>query len=224
MKNKTIFFIIYLILAIPFFVLWAEETTKAEDEEESEKFEIASEKTTVELTEGKERTVLSGNARVLSGSTEIEADKIELFGENFTYAVCSGKVTALNNAKGIYLRCEEMFYDRDKKLMRIEGYAEMLDKENNMTVKGNFLQDDSENEITLIQVGVRIMKEDIVCRAESAKYDRKTKILELTGNPLVIKSGDEYRATRIVLNIDTDEISLEGDVKARMSQESEEEE
>lgn len=203
-------------------LLVADETEESEESED--RFEISSEKTTVELSEGKERTVLSGNAVVLSGATEIRADKIELFGKDFNFAVCTGNVSARNNSKGIYLRCEEMFYDRKKKLIRIEGFAEMLDKENNMTVKGNFLQDDSESEVTLIQIGVRIIKEDIVCRAESAKYDRKTKILELTGKPLVIKDGDEYRATRIVLNVETDEISLEGDVTARMIQEEEEEE
>lgn len=211
MKQRLLRFVLALVCLGG---LWG-----AEKPEKEEKFEIASDKTTVELSEGKERTLLSGNAKVLSGSTEIFADKIELFGKNFTYAVCSGKVTAKNNAKGIYLRCEELFYDRDKKIIRIESYAEMLDKKNNMVVKGHYLQDNSETEMTLIQVGVRITKEDIVCRAESAKYDRKTKILELTGNPVVFKSGDEYRATRIVINIETDEISLEGDVKARMSQE-----
>ena len=190
----------------------------------NEKFEIYSDKTTVELSEGKEYTLLTGNAKVITGATVIIADKIELYGKDFNFAVCSGSVSVKDNTKGIYLRCEELFYDRKKKISRIEGFAEMLDKENSMTVKGNFLEDDSKNEVTLIQIGVRIIKEDIVCRSESAKYDRKTKILELTGSPFVIKDGDEYRATRIVLNVETDEISLEGNVTAQMAQDEEEEE
>lgn len=221
MRKNNLFFFFLLFFLFAGLFLFAEGEKKESKKRKENRFEISSDKTTVELSEGKERTVLTGNAKVLSGSTLIRADKVELFGKNFSYAVCSGGVTVKDEAKGIYLRCEELFYDREKKLSRIEGYAEMLDKKSNMTVKGNFLQDDSENEMTLIQIGVRIIKEDIVCRSESAKYDRKTKELELTGKPLVIKKGDEYRAARIVLNVDTNEISLEGDVSAKMKQDDE---
>lgn len=221
MKRNKIFclLLVLLLLGVSLF----SQERKATKDGKRERFEISSDKTTVELSEGKERTVLTGNATVVTGATTINANKIELFGKNFTYALCSGGVTVKDSAKGIYLRCEQLFYDREKKISRIEGYAEMLDKANNMTVKGNYLQDDSESETTLIQIGVRIIKEDIVCRAESAKYDRKTKNLELTGKPLVIKKGDEYRATRIVLNVESDEIALEGGVSAKMKQEDKEE-
>ena len=217
MKRHKIFFII-LFLFVLTTMIFSQEGRPSKGGKR-ERFEISSDKTTVELSEGKERTVLTGNATVVTGATTIHANKIELFGKNFNYALCSGGVTVKDLAKGIYLRCEQLFYDREKKISRIEGYAEMLDKENNMTVKGNFLQDDSETQTTLIQIGVRIIKDDIVCRAESAKYDRKTKNLELTGKPLVIKKGDEYRATRIVLNVESDEIALEGGVSAKMKQE-----
>lgn len=219
MKSKRIkhLFLMALIMTIPGFL------NSQESKEKDERFEISSDETTVELSEGREHTLLTGNAKVITGATIILADRIELFGKDFTFAVCSGNVSVKDHSKGIYLRCEELFYDRKKKLSRIEGFAEMLDKENNMTVKGNFLQDDSENEMTLIQIGVRIIKEDIVCRAESAKYNRKTKSLELTGKPLVIKNGDHYRALRIVLNVETDEISLVGGVEATLAQDEDEE-
>jgi len=219
-KNRLKPILIFLMIIIGTHFFGQE---SSDDDKKKDRFEISSDKTTVELSEGKEYTLLTGHAKVVTGSTTIHADKIELYGKNFTFAVCSGSVSVKDNTKGIYLRCEELFYDREKKISRIEGFAEMLDKENNMTVKGNFLQDDSKNEVTLIQIGVRIIKEDIVCRSESAKYDRKTKVLELTGSPLVIKDGDEYRATRIVLNVETDEISLEGDVTAQMAQDKDEE-
>ncbi len=223
MKNRVSFYLkllLWMTLLFSSVFAFAEEK---ESKKEKGRFEISSEKTTIKLTEGQERTVLTGNAKVTTGSTDIYAERIELYGKDFAYASCSGNVSVRDNSKGIYLRCEELFYDRNKKISRIEGYAEMLDKENNMVVKGNYLQDDTEKEMTLIQIGVRIVKEDIVCRAESAKYDRKNKILELTGKPLVIKDGDEYRAMRIVLNVKTDEISLEGSVSAKMSQENDKE-
>ena len=50
-----------------------------------------------------------------------------------------------------------------------------------------------------------------MCRAEFAKYWRDRKILELTGMPWVSRKGDEYRAAKITIDLDTEEIVLEGE-------------
>ncbi len=188
---------------------------------EKESFKFRSDKTTIELSEGKEKTVLKGNARIETGNTKIIADKIMLFGKDFRYAQCEGKIRVKDYKKGIYLKCEKLFFDREKKISRIEGYAEMIDKENNLVVKGNFLEDSQDSDTTIIQIGVRIIKDDIVCRCETAIYNRKNKELELSGSPYVTKKGDEYRATRILINIDTDDIKLEGSVSGKISQQGE---
>jgi lipopolysaccharide export system protein LptA len=63
---------------------------------------------------------------------------------------------------------------------------------------------------------VRIFKKDIVCRSEFARYQRDKKILELSGMPWVSKGGDVYQAARITINLDTEEISLEGSVQGTL--------
>ena len=63
-----------------------------------------------------------------------------------------------------------------------------------------------------LQVGVRIVKNDIVCQSENADYDRKTDTLELTGLPRVFKKNDVYEAGRIRVNLKTEEILLDGRV------------
>ena len=78
--------------------------------------------------------------------------------------------------------------------------------------------------ITIIQIGVRILKEDMASRSEFARFKREEEILELSGLPFVFWKGDEYRAARIIINLDTDEIRLEGEVRGTVTTEEDEEE
>ena len=91
------------------------------------------------------------------------------------------------------------------------------------SVKGGFIENHDKDEITIIQIGVRLLKEDMICRSEFARYFRKDDILELSGLPVVFWKGDEYKATKITINLDTEEISLEGEVRGSITSEDEEE-
>jgi lipopolysaccharide export system protein LptA len=186
-------------------------------------FTFKSERMSTVVAEGQERTLLSGNARIVSNETRIEADEIELFGDESRYAVCSGDVTVKDEQQGILLTCDELFFDRERELSRVNGYCEMIDQKNELVVKGGFLENYGEEEITIIQIGVRILKEDMSCRSEFARYRRKDDTLELSGMPYVFWKGDEYQASRIIINLDTDEIRLEGEVQGTITTEEEEE-
>jgi len=174
------------------------------------------------FAKGKERTLLTGNARVVSDDNYITAHSIELFGKDNTYILCTGNVRLINTEKGIDVTCEKMFYDRKLKKSRMQGNAVMVDRENEIVVKGGFIEDNEEQEITIIQIGVRILKEDMVCRSEFARYLRKEEKLELSGMPIVHWKGDEYRASKIYIDLDKDEITLEGDVSGELTSEDEE--
>ncbi len=175
------------------------------------------------LAKGKERTMLRGNAVIVSDTTKITADEIELYGEDFQYALCRKNITVEDKEKGIFLVCEDLFYDRKKKISQVKGNASMEDMKNEVVVKGGFLENRDEEEITIVQIGVRILKKNMACRSEFARYYRKDKILELSGMPVVVWKGDEYRAAKITINIDTDEIKLEGDVKGSVVSKEEKE-
>ncbi len=176
------------------------------------------------IAKGKERTILKGNASIQSGSTHIKAETIELYGEDSRFAFCSGDVVVKDPEKGIVLTSERLFYDREEDRSRVDGYAEMEDQKNELIVKGGFLEHFGDLEITIIQIGVRILKEDLACRSEFARYRREEEILELSGVPYVYWKGDEYRASRIVINLDTDEILLEGEVEGTVVTEEKSEE
>jgi len=164
------------------------------------------------LAKGREHTILSGRARVTTGKVSISADRIELFGKDFHYMQCSGSVFVRDEDSGITLRSPELYYDRERKLSRATGPSILEDSKNKLVLKAEWIENDGENEVMVAQVAVRILKEDLACRAEYAIYRRKDKHLELTGAPSADKNGDLYHAARIVVNTDTEEITLEGDV------------
>ena len=110
------------------------------------------------MAEGRERIILNGSAELLSEDNRIFADVIELYGENFIFAHCHGRVKVLNNKQGIELFADELFYNRRKKVVRIKGNAVMADKKNEIVVKGGFIEHWEERDESIIQLGVRILK------------------------------------------------------------------
>jgi lipopolysaccharide export system protein LptA len=183
----------------------------------AETFEFSSDRTSIVFAEGRERTVLSGNARVVSDETVIEAETIEIFGEDFRYATAEGSVRVEDLERGLRLESRGLFFDREADIIRAEGAAVMEDLDNDLVVKGDVIEHRTEEEVSTVQVGVRILGEDLTARGEFARYQRDTQNLELSGLPVVFWKGDEYRASRIVMNIETEEISLQGEVRGSVT-------
>jgi len=171
------------------------------------------------LAKGKERTVLSGNAEVQTEDNLIRADRVELYGEDFRYVACEGNVRIVNEQKGIEVTCGRLFYNREEKVVRVRGNVIMLDEKNEVVVKGGYLENWEDSDETVVQIGVRILKEDLVCRAEYARYQRNEDKLELSGMPVVNWKGDEYRALKIYIDLNTDTIRLEGDIRGKVRSE-----
>ena len=182
----------------------------------AETFSFSGDSTTMSLAEGGQHALLTGHGRVESQDLRITADRIELFGKDFIYAQCHGNVRVVDARRGLDLSSQDLFYDRERKVARVRGNATMADVKNEMVVKGGFIEDRDTEQITLVQIGVRIFKKDIICRSEFARYQRDKKILELSGMPWVSKGGDIYQAARITINLDTEEITLEGSVQGTL--------
>lgn len=186
----------------------------------AERFEFAGDRTRVVLGEGRERTILTGNAWIISEDTEIHADEIEIFGSDFRYARARGRVRAEDRRQEITLTGEDLFFDRRAEILRSEGATTMEDRRNEVIVRGGFLENFGAEDLTVIQTGVRILGEDLTARSEFARFRRRLNILELSGLPVVFFKGDEYRAQRIEINLSTDEILLQGRVRGRITTEN----
>ena len=172
------------------------------------------------LAKDKERTILKGKARVKTGSISILADRIELFGKDFIYLDCTGSVSVVDTEREIHLEAPTLYYDRTRKLTRTQGPSVLRDDKNKLVLKAEWIESDGETEITLAEVAVRILKDKLACRAEYALYRRKENTLELTGAPSAYKDGDKYEASRIIVNTETEDIQLEGQVKGSVSDKS----
>ena len=167
---------------------------------------------------GKETTVLSGRAEVRSDNLLLRADRIELYGEDNQFITCIGNVWGREEEKDINFQTEQLRYDRKLKLARLEGNSSLEDRRNEIVAKGRFIEYDNEAEITVMQISVRLFKDDLVCRSEYAIYRRTEKLLDLTGFPVVYKKNDEFRANRIRVDLDTDDVTMEGAVSGSIKE------
>ncbi|MDR3171325.1 MAG: hypothetical protein LBU17_06810 [Treponema sp.] len=161
---------------------------------------------------GKEITILIGNAEVRSDNLLLRAGRIEIQGDDNQFIECTGGVWGREEDKDILFQSDWLRYDRTLKIARLEGNSTLEDKKNNIVAKGRFIEYDDEAEVTVFQVSVRLFKDELICRSEYAVYRRKEKLLDLSGFPVVFKKNDEFRADRIRVDLDTDDVTMEGAV------------
>jgi len=161
---------------------------------------------------GREATILIGNAEVRSDNLLLRADRIEIHGDQNQFIECIGNVWGHEEAKNILFATNRLRYDRRSKIARLEGNASLEDRENEVVARGRFIEYDDQNEIAVFQISVRLFKDDMVCRSEYAIYRRQEKLLDLSGFPVVYKKDDEFRADKIRVDLDTDDVMMEGSV------------
>jgi lipopolysaccharide export system protein LptA len=169
-----------------------------------------------EAAEGKEYTILSGNAYVQTGSKEITADEIRLYGEEYNILVCEGNVIIIDGEEDLKISSESLYYDRKAKLIRINNRSMMEDYKNEMIIKSGFLEFKQDEDTLILQISVRILKKDLTCRSEFAIYDKKSNTLLMTGLPIVYKNDDIFRASKIKVLLDNDEIQMDGKVEGSL--------
>jgi len=161
---------------------------------------------------GRETTILTGNAEVRSDNLLLRAERIEIQGDDNQFINCIGSVWGMEEEKEILFYTDRLRYDRKLKIARLEGNSTLEDRKNEIVARGRFIEYDDENEITVFQISVRLFKDDMVCRSEYAVYHREEKLLDLSGFPVVYKKDDEFRADRIRVDLDTDDVIMEGAV------------
>jgi len=161
---------------------------------------------------GRETTILSGNAEVRSNTILLRADRIEIQGDDNQFITCIGNVWGVEEEKNILFFTDRLRYDRQLKIARLEGNSTLEDRKNEIVARGRFIEYDDENEVTVFQISVRLFKDDLACRSEYAIYNRRDKLLDLTGFPVVYKKDDEFHANKIRVDLDTDDVTMEGAV------------
>ncbi|MCL2602243.1 MAG: hypothetical protein FWD91_05455 [Treponema sp.] len=162
---------------------------------------------------GREITVLTGNAEVLSDNFLLKSDRIEIHGNDNRFIVGTGNVEGNEVEKDIFFRTDRLGYDRTLRTARLEGNSALEDRKNQVIARARFIEYDDVNETAVLQISVRLFNDDLVCRAEFAVYNRVEQTLLLSGFPVVHKGDDEFRADRIMVDLNTNDIIMEGDVR-----------
>jgi lipopolysaccharide export system protein LptA len=155
-----------------------------------------------------DETKLSGNAFVKTSTMEIKADSITLDGEDFRYITAQGSVEGKNTETKMDFTCGKLRYDRNTKLARLEDGVHMVDLENSVTIDSQIIEYNQSKEIATMQIGVSIKQKDNTCTSAFAIYRKGAQMLEMSGNPKIIQGADTFRAQEIILNLNSQEITL----------------
>jgi len=163
------------------------------------------------------KTVLDGNARVESEKMLITAEHLVLSGTDYSSISGEKGVTLTDSERGITVSSGRFDYDREAGIIRFREQVSLVDEEKGIVIRCESLNLQEDNDLVIMQVSVRLIKEDTVCRGEFATYWMEDNLLEISGRPVVWRKDDEYRADRIRVNLDTDEITMEGAVAGALT-------
>ena len=214
------FFTLYrfrlLLCALVFFLLFAPLVSAA-----PVKITFSADKMQGSGEKGKNSTALTGNAKVSVDSLNIYGERIELYGKDYRYIKASGNVTGEDAEKGFTFSAASLSYDRETEVAEFMGQAKVEDTKNKVETAAERIEYNQKNEIILLQMAVKLKSKDIACDSLFAVYNRNTSMLELTGKPTVKKGKDEFKAARISVNLDTEDIKLEGKVSGSVTEEKE---
>jgi lipopolysaccharide export system protein LptA len=166
---------------------------------------------------GRKTTILTGGAEVKSDNLLLRADRIEIQGDDNQFIDCIGNVWGFEEEKNILFYTDRLRYDRREKIARLEGNSSLEDRDNEIVARGRFIEYNDKSEIAVFQISVRLFKDDMVCRSNYAIYNRKEKLLDLTGFPIVYKKDDIFNADKIKVDLDTDDVTMEGSVSGTIT-------
>ncbi|MDR2898520.1 MAG: organic solvent tolerance protein OstA, partial [Spirochaetaceae bacterium] len=125
----------------------------------------------------------------------------------------SGGVRGRELESGFDFTCNSLRYDRKTKIALLLGDVTMDDPDNEVVAAASRIEYDQNTEIAVMQIDVHITQKTTVCTSAFAVYRRRDEMLELMGNPIVVRESDTFRGQEIRINLDTEEIIMEGNVR-----------
>ena len=179
----------------------------------SEQITFSANSMTGRIGEKSDSTNLTGDAYVLTESMEISADSISMSGKDFRYIEANGNVKGKNMESQMEFSCGRMKYDRETKNAELFDDASMEDTKNEVSAKAQIIEYNQNTDIATLQFDVELKQKDNTCTGAYAIYRKADKMLELNGNSQIKQGDDTFRAQEITLNLDTQEITLDGRVK-----------
>ncbi|MGP1587764.1 MAG: LptA/OstA family protein [Treponemataceae bacterium] len=209
-KNKTklcVLFFIFLLIPKSLF---------------AEKITFSADKMIGSTGKKSEFSKLSGNAFIKTESLEIRADEIILAGEDFRFITAYGKVSGKSSESNFDFTCEQMDFDRETEIVMLKGNVILFDKENDVKASAQLIEFNQKTEIANMQIEVQLLQKKNTCTGANAVYNKADQTLVLTGTPQIVKDQDTFKANEIIMNLNTEEITLGGKVRGSVTNETEE--
>jgi lipopolysaccharide export system protein LptA len=169
-----------------------------------------------------EYTLLEGDAEVSTSKIKISAERIELSGEDFRFVSASGKVRGRNVEDDMDFECETLRYDREREVVTLLDGAKIVDNPNEVTAQAERIEYNQQTGVAMLQINIELRQKDSVCTGAFAIYRKEEQMLELGGDPKIEKGDDVFRAREIVMNLETEEIKLDGRVRGTVKDSKEE--
>ena len=179
----------------------------------SEKIVFSANSMTGKSGDSNTTTRLNGNAYIKAETMEIQADSVVLSGDEYRYITATGSVHGKNMETNMDFVCEELSYDRITKIAELKGDVDLTDNDNDVRAKAQIIIYDQDKDVAILQAKINLTQKDNVCSGSYAVYYKKDQILELSGNAQIKQNDDTFRAQQITLDMDTQDITLGGNVK-----------
>lgn len=158
-------------------------------------------------------TRLVGDAYIKTESMEISASFIELSGDDYRFIKAEGSIKGNNIQTHMEFTCDGLEYDRVTKIATLSGNVKLVDTDNNVKADAQMIEYNQDTNIAVLQIKINLTQKDNVCTSEYAVYQKNEQLLELSGNAQIKQKEDTFRAQHITLDMDTQEITLDGNVK-----------
>ena len=163
-------------------------------------------------------TTLSGGAFVQTSSIEIQADSIELSGDDYRFIKATGNIVGKNLETKMEFSCDSMSYDRETKVAQLQGNVKLTDTENDVKADAQLIEYNQNTNIAVLQIAITLTQKKNICTGAYAVYQKNEQILEISGNAQVKQDDDVFRAQQITLNLETQNITLSGNVKGSVTE------
>lgn len=201
-KHRISFLSLIFVLALPL---------------SAEKITFSANKMTGQAGNSNTTTTLSGNAYIKTESMEIQADDVELSGDNYRFIKASGNISGKNLETHMNFICDSLEYDRTTKLAVLKGNVKLDDKDNDVKAEAQIIEYNQNTETAILQIQIKLTQKDNVCSGSYAVYYKTKQVLELSGNAQVKQKDDLFRAQNITLYMETQDITLDGNVKGKVT-------
>ena len=183
----------------------------------SEEITFSADKMNGSTGENSEYSKLSGNAFIKTESMEIRADEIILSGKDFRFINATGNVSGKSIESEFDFSCQQMEYDRETEIAVLKGNVSMIDTKNEINASAQIIEYNQKTEVAYMQINVKLVQKNNTCTGANAIYKKKEQTLELSGTPQIVKDKDNFKANEVFMNLETEEIILDGKVRGSVS-------